>query len=155
MLKNKKKWLVLMAIVSSISMISTSFASDTLSLNIMFDPYYNEEKQRIDEYSHIINDTLGNGPCIECGQGRLRSRCYREKDFNGSTVHGSDGCIKSVYYSGAVLECNSCYAVALKYENHWCWETHTVCWRGNLSRCPMDEKDEDESGLRLIRFKTN
>lgn len=68
--------------------------------------------------------------------------CDDTRKFDSSGYHSTaltKDCKMTVYKSGGAMMCPTCYTIWERYGDHYCWESHTKCSKGEYDICPMQE----------------
>ena len=48
-------------------------------------------------------------------------------------------CTETLLYSRGAYVCPTCYRVDMIDGEHWCWDVHRDCGKGQIDMCPMQE----------------
>ena len=71
------------------------------------------------------------------------SVCSADGRIDGSGTHKygillNKTCTRTVLFSRAGYVCTSCYHVDPIDGEHWCWDVHKDCGKGQVDMCPME-----------------
>lgn len=147
-----------LAIICCITINVTAFASDVSALEDFYDYLKTEESERINEIINSPNseDYLGvveeNLPlnseisliptCVDCGWFTV-SVCAAEATLIGQGYHTGflgifqTDCYAYYFVSRGAEMCPTCYDILWEYGEHYCWEIHKTCSKGDYDVCPM------------------
>lgn len=72
-------------------------------------------------------------PSVCSADGRVEDSFDHEYGlFNPQT------CRRTILYSRAAYVCPTCSRVDMIEGEHWCWDVHRDCGKGQIDMCPMD-----------------
>lgn len=77
--------------------------------------------------------------CAECSV-YMPSVCAADATVDAVRTHNYLGgtCTRTILVSRGALVCGSCEKVDWIPGQHWCWDVHADCGRGEVDACPMD-----------------